>query len=84
MRARAHARLGRLDEAETLASRQWATPTGRIPWVIHANALLVLAEILRLRPGRSEEAVPLVDEAIALFDLKGNVVSAARARALLE
>ena len=50
---------------------------------IHANALLVLAEILRLA-GRSKEAAPLVDEAVALFNLKGNVVSAARARALLE
>lgn len=50
---------------------------------VHANALLVLAEVLRLA-GRHTEAAPLVDEAIALFELKGNVISAARARAVLD
>jgi hypothetical protein len=47
----------------------------------HANALLVLAEVLRLAD-RSDEVAPLADKAIALFDLKGNVVSAAKARAV--
>ena len=50
---------------------------------VHANALLVLAEVLRLA-GRPDAAAPLVGEAIAVFDLKGNLVSAARARAVLE
>jgi hypothetical protein len=46
----------------------------------HANALLVLAEVLRLAD-RWDEVAPLVDEAIGHFDLKGNVVAAAKARA---
>ena len=82
-RALALAHLGRLDEAEPLARQAVGCAKGTDSLGIHANSLLVLAEILRLAD-RSEEAVPLVDEAIALFDLKGNVVSAARARALLE
>ena len=82
-RALALAHLGQLDEAESLARRPWATPTGTDFVAVHANALLVLAEILRLA-GRPEAAAPLVGEALALFDLKGNLVSAARARAVLE
>jgi hypothetical protein len=49
----------------------------------HADALLVLAEVLRLA-GRPAEATPAVEEALALYELKGNLVSAAKAQALLE
>ena len=81
-RALALAHLGRLDEAEPLARKALSYATGSDSVDVHANALLVLAEVLRLA-GRHTEAAPPVKEAIALFELKGNVVSAARARAVL-
>jgi tetratricopeptide (TPR) repeat protein len=48
----------------------------------HADALMDLAEVMQLA-GRPEEARPAVEEAVRLYGEKGNVVSAARARALL-
>jgi tetratricopeptide (TPR) repeat protein len=80
-RALALARLGRLEEAETFARAAVDCADGTQFLGFHANALLVLAEVLRLAD-RSDEVAPLADKAIALFDLKGNVVSAAKARAV--
>jgi hypothetical protein len=82
-RALALAHLGQLDEAESLARTALGHATGTDFVAIHTNALLVMAEILRLA-GRPKAAAPLVGEALALFDLKGNLVSAAKARAVLE
>ena len=48
----------------------------------HGDALLELAEVMRLT-GREQEAVEVVREAERLYELKGNVVSAARAHARL-
>lgn len=48
-----------------------------------AVVLLDAAEVLRLA-GRAAESPPLVDEAKALFEQKGNVVAAAEARAVLD
>ena len=44
---------------------------------------MALAEVLCLaeRPG---EAIPVIREALRLFEQKGNVVSAGKARALLD
>ena len=81
-RALAMAHLGRLEEAEPWARKAVSCAIGTQFVGLHANALLVLAEILRLAD-RSEEADPLIAEAVALFDRKGNVVSAAKARAIL-
>ena len=39
-----------------------------------------LAEVLRLAD-RTEEAAPIVEEAIDLYEAKGNLASAGRARA---
>ena len=50
---------------------------------LHADALLVLAEVLRLA-GRAGEAAAALEEAIELYERKGNVVSAAKARAALD
>ena len=47
-----------------------------------ADALLVLSEVLG-RAGRRDAAERSLEEAIALYDLKGNVVAAAAARAAL-
>ena len=46
-------------------------------------ALLDLAEVLRLA-GRGEDAAISVREAIGVFERKGNVIAAAKARSLLE
>ncbi|MDX6539367.1 MAG: hypothetical protein QOI71_977, partial [Gaiellales bacterium] len=82
-RALALAHLGKLDEAEPLARVALGCATGTDFVGLHANALLDLAEVLHIA-GRPDEATPLVGEAIALFDLKGNRASAAKARAVLE
>jgi DNA-binding SARP family transcriptional activator/tetratricopeptide (TPR) repeat protein len=81
-RALALARLGRLEEAEVHAREAvgYADGTGFLGW--HADALVVLGEVLRLA-GRPTEAMDALEEALGLYERKGNVVSAAKARALL-
>ncbi len=44
----------------------------------------ILAEIAAPLRAGTEEAATALEEAIALYERKGNVVSAARARALLD
>jgi DNA-binding SARP family transcriptional activator len=80
-RALALARLGRLEEAEVHAREAVGHAEGRQYLGFHADALLVLAEVLR-RTGRPAEAAEALEEAVALYERKGNVVSAAAARAL--
>jgi len=46
---------------------------------VHAEALTDLAEILRLA-GQPAAAVPVLDEAMRLWDEKRNVVAAVRTR----
>ena len=48
----------------------------------HAQALADLAEVLRLE-GRPEKSASALDEAIHLYEQKGNVVAAGTLRALL-
>jgi tetratricopeptide (TPR) repeat protein len=78
-RAKELARRGETADAERLAqdgvkfARQYESPHGL------ANALMDLAEVLRLT-GRSGEVAPAIEEAIRLYDAKGNVVAAAAAR----
>ena len=50
--------------------------------VEQAGALLALATVLR-QSGRSAEAVPIIAQALQLYDAKGDVVSAERIRALV-
>jgi tetratricopeptide (TPR) repeat protein len=50
---------------------------------LHADSLIDLAVVLRLA-GRSGEAVSLINQALRLYERKGNVVGAARSTALLE
>jgi tetratricopeptide (TPR) repeat protein len=49
---------------------------------VYGDALLVLATILR-RGGRHDEAVPLLQRAVEVFERKEHAVGAARARTLL-
>jgi DNA-binding SARP family transcriptional activator len=51
--------------------------------VLHAEALMDLAEVLRLTD-REGESQPHVEQALGLYERKGHVVGASRARALLE
>ncbi|MBI2238955.1 MAG: hypothetical protein HYU54_10605 [Actinobacteria bacterium] len=73
------ARGGRGEEAERLA-RETVEPA----WGIGegGNSLLDLAEVLHLC-GRDEESASVAEEAAELYERKGNVVLAGKARALL-
>jgi tetratricopeptide (TPR) repeat protein len=81
-RARVLASAERTEEAERLAREAVELAAQTDFLVVHADALLGLAEVL-IRAGRASEAAPVVTEAVELYDRKGNAVSAARARALL-
>jgi tetratricopeptide (TPR) repeat protein len=82
-RALALARLGWLEEAEALAREAVGHAEGTEFLGFHADALVVLAEVLQLA-GKPEEAASALEEAVVLYERKGNVVSADSARALLE
>jgi tetratricopeptide (TPR) repeat protein len=76
------ARRGALVEAERLA-RETVELIRRTDSVNrHAETLLALSEVLHIA-GRQEEAFAVVREALRLYEAKGNLVSAKRARALL-
>jgi hypothetical protein len=49
---------------------------------MRGNVLMDLAEVLILS-NQSVEAVPIVRQALQLYEQKGNIVSAAKARAVL-
>ncbi len=81
--AKVLARRGEFEAAELLA-REAVTLAETSDFLhSHTDALMDLAEVLSLG-GRSEEAAMAVQDAIQLFDHKGNVIAAAQARARLE
>ena len=82
-RAKVLARRGRLEEAEKLAREavELAESTDFIN--MHADSLVDLAEVLRLA-GRLHEGAAALGQALELYERKGNLVSADRARAVLE
>jgi class 3 adenylate cyclase/tetratricopeptide (TPR) repeat protein len=81
VRAKVLARRGEFPQAEQLV-REGKEMIEKTDYVMpQADALLDLAEVLRLA-GRVEEAVGAAEEALALFEAKGNVVMAERTRAL--
>ena len=82
IRAKALARCGDFAEAETLAREAVGLAEKTDFHNIHGDALMDLAEVLHLA-GRGPEAEPAVQRAVALYERKGNVVSATKARALL-
>jgi tetratricopeptide (TPR) repeat protein len=81
-RALALSSVGRVDEAETLAREAAELARGTDFLNLRGDTLVDLAEILTLA-GKPENAATALDEAVALYERKGNVVSAAKARALL-
>jgi class 3 adenylate cyclase/tetratricopeptide (TPR) repeat protein len=83
VRARIAAERGELDEAQTFAKKAVATAAeGDAVW-LHGEALLDLTQVLALA-GRPEEPLHAARQALRLFEEKGDRVSAAKARALLE
>ena len=82
LRAKVLARRGATSEAESLGRE--AVEIGRKTDSIdmQGDVLVVLSEVLRLA-GRAQPAREAVEEALRLYERKGNIVSAARARAVL-
>jgi ATP/maltotriose-dependent transcriptional regulator MalT len=81
--AKALAVAGSADEAERVA-RESVRLSRQTDFVnMQADALVDLAETLSLL-GRGEEAAESLDEAIGLYEAKGNVVSGASAQATRE
>lgn len=81
-RAKLRARRGSLVDAEALA-REAVALAGETEFVdLRGESLLALGEVLRVA-GRGEEAAEALQEALALWEAKGNVVLSARIRALL-
>jgi tetratricopeptide (TPR) repeat protein len=81
--ARVWAQRGRVEEAERMAREAVAYFERTDYGVERTTALLDLTEVLRLA-GRPEEAVATLRDALGLFEQREDVVSAARARALIE
>jgi tetratricopeptide (TPR) repeat protein len=79
-RAKALARTGRPGEADAVARDAVARAARTDFLVVHGDALLDLAEVLRLG-GREQDAVAAASDALVLYRRKGNVVAAERARA---
>jgi DNA-binding SARP family transcriptional activator len=82
VRAKALARRGEFDAAEGLMAETLSYAAGSDFLNAHGDALLSHAEVLELA-GRPSEAIPAVEQAIALFEQKENIVWAERARARL-
>jgi DNA-binding SARP family transcriptional activator len=82
VRAKLAGRRGEFEQAEALAKAAVALAEQTDYVLFHANALLDLAEVMCLagRPGKAE--VPR-EEAVRLFERKGNIVAARKARAAL-
>jgi tetratricopeptide (TPR) repeat protein len=81
-RAKAIASQGRLDEGKQLAREAVALTQDTDNIDLRGDALIALAEVLRLAD-RPEEAATVGEHALRLYEQKGNVVSAGKARALL-
>lgn len=81
--AKVRARQGRLTEAEALAREAVASFEGTDFLIDHATVLMDLAEVFRLA-GKTEEAISTARKAFDLFELKGDIVSAAAAQSMLE
>jgi tetratricopeptide (TPR) repeat protein len=82
VRAKALARRGQDGDAEELAREAvaLAEPTDALD--VRADALVDLAEVLRLGR-RTDETKAVLEDAVRLYERKGDVVSAARVRTVL-
>ncbi len=82
VRAKLLARGGDPEAAERLARESVAIWAERDCLLWHGCAVMDLAEVLRLA-GRPQQAVPIVEQALELFERKGIIPAAETARALL-
>jgi tetratricopeptide (TPR) repeat protein len=82
VQAKVLARKGDLDRAEALAREAVALAGETDFLVLRADALMDLAEVLRFAE-REGETAPVLEQALELYEQKGNVVGAERARGLL-
>jgi tetratricopeptide (TPR) repeat protein len=82
VQARILASRGEAEAAERLARETLELVSRTDALNRHADSLLALAEVLRLS-ARREEAADLVEQALQVYELKGNVVAAKKTRALL-
>jgi tetratricopeptide (TPR) repeat protein len=83
VRAKAIASQGRLGDGEQLGREAVALARDTDDIDLRGAASMALAEVLRIAE-RPDEAVPLIEEALRLYEQKGNVVSAGKARSLLD
>jgi class 3 adenylate cyclase/tetratricopeptide (TPR) repeat protein len=82
VRSRLLARAGRIPDAKRLSAHA-VELAARTDWLSdHADALIAYAEVLGLA-GEAEEAARAIQEAIALYERKGNMVGMRRAQSLL-
>jgi class 3 adenylate cyclase/tetratricopeptide (TPR) repeat protein len=81
--ARVLAQRGHLEEAERMAREAVTHFEGTKLSIERTTVLMDLAEVLRLA-GRPDEVVLTLRTALELFEQKGDVVSAARARVLID
>jgi tetratricopeptide (TPR) repeat protein len=81
-RAKVLARSGEFEAAHALAHDAVGLAEATDALESHADALLALAEVLRVA-GRSEDAAPVVRQALHLYEQKGVLPAAERARTLL-
>jgi tetratricopeptide (TPR) repeat protein len=81
-RARVLAQRGEAEEAEELAREAIDIARRTDHLEMHADALLALTDVLAVG-GRLAQAIPIVEEARVLYDRKGNLVMAEKARTLL-
>jgi class 3 adenylate cyclase/tetratricopeptide (TPR) repeat protein len=83
VRAKVLAKWGDLDEAQRVAREAvaLARPTDFLNY--HGDAQIGLAQVLR-SAARQQDAISAAEEALSLYERKGNLVSMRRARALLE
>ena len=77
--AKVRARQGRAEEAEELAREAMKAAENTDYTAFQGRAAMGMAEVLEIL-SREEEATPLVEEAIRLFEQKGASVWAAQAR----
>lgn len=81
-KAKVLAERGRAEEAAALAAEAVARAAGSDFLNLRGNAHLALAEVLKLA-GRTSEARSAAEQAMALFEQKGNIVACAGAQRLL-
>jgi class 3 adenylate cyclase/tetratricopeptide (TPR) repeat protein len=81
--ARALSSRGEFAEAERLAREAVESAAASDTILLHADALACLGDVL-LAAEAPGEAVPVIEESVALYDAKGDVVSAANGRTMLD